>query len=97
LKQACIREAKEETGIDIDKSDLALIHVKHRLNHGEHERLDFYFTVAGYQGTLTNTEPEKCKSLDWLDITGPHPIMEHTLDSLRQWKAGKNYSDLDFE
>lgn len=97
LKQACIREAKEEIGIDIDESDLELVHVKHRLNYGEHERLDFYFTVAGYQGELTNTEPEKCKSLDWLDISDAHPIMEHTLDSLKHWQSGQNYSDLDFK
>jgi 8-oxo-dGTP diphosphatase len=96
LKQACIREAKEEIGIDISENDLEMVHVMHRLNPKEHERLDFYFTVAGYQGELTNTEPDKCKSLDWLDITQNHPIMEHSLDSLRQWKAGKNYSDLDF-
>ena len=57
-----IREAREELGIEVDPADLALVHVMH--HHSG--RLALFFEARRWSGKITNAEPDKCQSLDWL-------------------------------
>src|SRR5262245_45955032 len=66
VRQAGVREAKEETGVRIAESDLTFSTVMHRIE-GE-ERVDFFFQVHIWSGEPFNAEPEKCDDLRWFDL-----------------------------
>jgi len=55
---AAVREAKEETGVRIEASDIDFSSVMHR-NEGD-ERVDFFVHIRKWSGEPANTEPEKC-------------------------------------
>lgn len=68
-RQCAVREAKEEVGVVIRLKDLKFVHVVNRMaDNKDHERVDFFFAVQKYQGTLKNAEPEKCDNLKWAPI-----------------------------
>ncbi len=61
-----MREAEEETGVQIDTSDILFSSVMHR-NEGD-ERIDFFVHIPRWQGELVNAEPDKCDELCWVDV-----------------------------
>lgn len=65
-RQAMIREAKEEAGINIDIDDLDIAHMMHR-NEGDH-RIDFFFTAKKWFPEPNIMEPDKCDDLRWFDL-----------------------------
>lgn len=64
LIKAVVREAKEETGIDLSPEDLTLVHVMHRKEPTE-ERVDFFFITKKWTGKPKIMEPNKCDDLSW--------------------------------
>ena len=96
LKQAMIREAKEEIGIDILSQDLHLVHTLHRANTSERERLDFFFTVDAFQGLPAICEPDKCTELAYLDIHIDTQIVSYVQETLQLIEQGHNYSEREF-
>lgn len=96
LKQAMIREAHEEIGIEIDAKDLHLVHTLHRANASERERLDFFFTVDGFQGKPVNCELDKCTELAYLDIHVENQIVPYVREILQLIEQGQNYSEREF-
>lgn len=66
IKQAMIREAKEEAGIIIHEEDIEIATFLHRKT--EPERLDFFLKCNKWNGEITNAEPDKCSELTWYDI-----------------------------
>ena len=99
LKQAAIRESKEEVGVDIKPEDLKLVHVTHHVaDEGDHERMDFYFEVLSYSGELKNNEPHKCDEAGWFDLDNlPENIIPTMRESLPGIAQGKNYTDFAFK
>ena len=67
LVKAMIREAKEETGIELKPEDLKLVHVMHRKEPNE-ERVDFFFVVERWSGEPKIMEPHKCDDLRWFNV-----------------------------
>jgi len=63
LAEAMVREAQEETGININIHNLTLVHVGNRTKvdpKQDQERIDFYFTVDQWSGEPKNVESDKC-------------------------------------
>jgi len=63
-KQCIVREAMEEAGIAINLTDLAVVHVMHRLSPSR-EYFDIYLRTEKWNGDITNMEPHKCDDLKW--------------------------------
>ncbi len=63
LTQATVREAREESGVEINPRDLRLKVVMHRI--GDDERLDFFFEPKQWNGAPQNMEPKKGDDLSW--------------------------------
>lgn len=63
IKQAMIREAKEEIGVTIKEKNLHFAYVMHR--NIDHERLDFFFVSKKWSGEPKVKEPKKCERLQW--------------------------------
>ena len=79
LRQALAREVREEAGVTLNVSDLALSHTMHRWC-SDHERLDFFFTTDTYVGTIVNKEPKKCDDIAWFPLDA---LPENTIDYVR--------------
>lgn len=93
---AMAREAREEVGIDVDASNLHLVHVMHR-NCGDHERMDFFIETKMWSGEVQNTEPEKCSELVWEDLSSlPEDVMDYTKQAIALAQRGINYSSFGF-
>ena len=65
---AARREAKEETGIDIELTDLKFIHVTHRYEPSKqaNDWVDLFFEATKWQGKPYNAEPHMHSELAWL-------------------------------
>ncbi len=91
--EAAVREAKEETGVDIAQEDLALAHTMYRIC-ADHVRADYFFEVKKYSGEITNPEPEKCDGLDWYPLSKlPDNTVLYIRDALGHYAAGRIYSE----
>ena len=76
---AAAREAMEEVGVRIDPLDIEFSSVMHRLD-GE-ERVDFFVKIRDWAGEPSNTEPEKCDELRWVDM---NELPASTIPYIRQ-------------
>lgn len=76
LKQAMIREAKEEAGINVDEKDLEFICGIREKSHCRY--INFFFKTDKYSGTPKIMEEDKCESLEWIDID---KIPENTIEA----------------
>ena len=94
-----IREAKEESGVEILPKDIHFVHLAHR--HGE-DRLtnkfldwvDVYFEADLWTGEPYNAEEEKGERLDWLDLNDlPENIVPPQRDALLRIAKGEFYSE----
>lgn len=95
----CIREAKEEAGVDVNPEDIHFLHVVHR--HSAHERgddytdwVDVYYEATKWEGEPYNAEEHKSEALHWIDIDKlPENIVPPQLDALRRIAKGEKYSE----
>ena len=93
--QAVVREAKEELGIDVDIKNIEFAHIVHNLV-GENKRMDFYFIVKDFKGTIQNLEPSKCSEMLFFDKDNLPPIKKiapTTLQALQNIWNNKPYSE----
>ena len=63
FKEAMIREAQEEAGIELRGSDLSLLLTMHR--KADDERLSLFFGASNWMGEPQNMEPNKCDDMLW--------------------------------
>lgn len=64
IYQTAIREIKAKVGVDIDKDNIKPLGVMHR-NEGE-GKIDFFFLVERWRGTIKNLDPDQCEKLVWV-------------------------------
>lgn len=79
ITAAAAREAKEESGVDIDPGDLVLKTTMHRRK--DDIRMDFFFEPKKWTGELKNMEPDKCDDLQWFSATD---LPSNTIPYIRQ-------------
>lgn len=92
-RQAAVREAKEEAGVDIRSEDLTHLLTAHR-NSDNMTWVDVVFEVRQWRGELYNAEPHKHGSLDWLDLDNlPDNIAPPGRYRLEQIAAGNSYAE----
>lgn len=102
VRQAMVREAKEEAGIEIKIDNLAVVHIMNRNSKNNlpyiRERIDMFLQAKEWQGKIKNMEPEKCDDLSWFDVNNlPEntvPFIKHVIDCI---KKGVLYSEWGWE
>ncbi len=77
VSDSMIREAKEESGIEIAKKDLVpLTSVHHKTEDSEY--VDFFFAVKKWKGEPQIKEPNKCDDMSWFPIDKlPEKLLPH--------------------
>lgn len=92
LKQAMIREAKEELLIDIKEENLKIVHILHHYNGN---RINFVFRTNCYEGQIGIGEPGSCEKLEWFNINNlPINIIPKIKKTIEEIKQGIFYSSL---
>ena len=95
--EAAIREAKEETGVDLKLEDLELVHVSYRINTYDTagDYVDFFFKTTKWKGELIIAEPDKCDELLWVV---PDALPENTVgvvkEAMTHIRAGRPFSSI---
>src|SRR3990167_6416156 len=104
LREATVREAKEEIGIDIAPAYLELAHLSHRASNPTEEEgqareyIDAYFITTTWQSEPRICEPDKCDELRWVSIhTLPKETIPYIRDVLNHIANGEIYSEIGFE
>jgi 8-oxo-dGTP diphosphatase len=96
VRQAAMREAREEVGIRLDPQDLEVIGVMQR--RSDEERIDFFLASHSWQGEPSNCEPNKCDDLMW---AAPDHLPPNTIPYIRQalmnFQSGNWYSEFGWE
>lgn len=86
IKGAAIREAKEETGIEIQPTDLDIVGVMHRKS--DDERVDFFLAAHSWSGEPRNQEPDKCDQIVWFPVDripgNTIPYIKRALENYRE-------------
>ena len=95
VKEAAIREAKEEAGIEINIKHLDLVHTMHR--RANFEYIDLFFVVNKWQGEPKNKEEDKADDGNWFPITNlPENILLHLEKALNDYKNNITFSEYGF-
>lgn len=88
-----VREAKEETGVDVQIKDLKHVLTLHR-HDKDSDWIDITFDVADWEGELHNAEPHIHLELTWLDPDNlPDNIVPNVRYILEQIAAGNHYAE----
>jgi len=90
-----IREIKEEIGININKTNIELVHTIHRQGSEiNDERLDFFFICKKWDGEVQNIEPHKCDDLNWFDVNKlPDNVIPYIRDAISNYIKKIPYSE----
>lgn len=92
VMQAAVREAAEETGLQLAESDISFSTVMHRIE--DDERVDFFVQVHQWRGEPFNAEPEKCDDLRWVDINAlPANTIPYVRQALANHLAGLRFDE----
>jgi len=86
LRQAMVREVKEEAGIEVREEDLEFVCGIRRGTHSHY--INFFFRAENYFGVPTIMEKEKCDDMQWFDID---KIPENTI--VAEKRAIYNYNN----
>ncbi|PJN02560.1 DNA mismatch repair protein MutT [Streptomyces sp. CB01201] len=91
LDEAAARELKEETGLLVDPAGLVLVHVIH-VEQGWDQAgqfVLFVFATDTWTGELTNTEPDKHLTVQWVTANSmPEPAFPTTTQALAAYRDG---------
>ena len=84
-----IREAREETGIELAPDAIDLAYVMHF--RGESDRLSLFFQASRWSGEIENREPDKCEGWQWIPVDClPDETVPYARRALSDLFAGKS-------
>lgn len=77
LRQAALRELKEETGLTASEDQLEFVELLHRMST-DRVYLDIFFQVKQWKGDAMIMEPSKCNHIAWFPLVRlPENIVPH--------------------
>lgn len=92
-----IREAREESGITIKKTDLEPVTVIHRYSTNK-EYIDFFFRAKKWKGEPKIIEHNKCDDLSWFPINKlPKNTLPYVANIVKHYKNLKSFSEVDWK
>jgi 8-oxo-dGTP diphosphatase len=90
---AVIREAREETGIVVEREALRIVHVMHFRNPEGEPRVGWFFTARHWHGEPRNMEPHKCAGLSWHRADNlPENTVPYNALGIAHWLKGEPFS-----
>lgn len=94
LNEACVREAREETGVKLKSKDVHLVHVMRRYQPGD-DRVDFFYETQVWKGQIYNAEPNKCDEVIWTDMDHlPENTLPYVAEFMKLYRKSAFFSDI---
>ena len=94
-RQAAVREALEESGVQIDPKDLKMVRVIYR--HSNRTYADFVFVAETWQGEPRNAEPIKCDQVGFFDFNAlPKNILPYIKETIEDLDHPMTYAEFGF-
>jgi len=98
VKQAMVREAKEEAGIIIKSVDLHVVHTIHRKSNKNLEYIDFFLSCDKWQGRPQIIEHDKCDDMQWFSLKDlPKNTLLHIKQAIENYSNRVPFSELGFK
>lgn len=100
IREAMIREAKEEAGIEIQLADIEVCQVMHRKREQQiySDRIDFFIKVTKWTGTPKIMELDKCDDIKWFDMNNlPENTIPYIKAAIQAFKQTTAYSEFGWE
>lgn len=92
-RQALVREAREEAGVQLREKDLTLVHVMHKKSKTE-QRITLYFKTSRWEGKLRAREKHKFQAAEWFDLDElPDNLTETVAQVLKAYRRGIFFSE----
>jgi ADP-ribose pyrophosphatase YjhB (NUDIX family) len=96
VRDAAVREAREEIGVEIRQQDLNFAGVMHRKS--DDERVDFFLEVKTWMGEPSIMEIEKSDDLQWLPIQNlPKNTIPYIRRALSNFIAKRTFDEFGWE
>ncbi|MBA4602348.1 NUDIX hydrolase [Thermoactinomyces mirandus] len=96
VKQAAVREAKEETGVSLREDDVKIVGVMHRKTGDE--RIDFFAAVKNWEGEIQNREPHKCNDLRFFSLDNlPANMIPYIVRAIHNYRKGRWFDSFGWE
>jgi 8-oxo-dGTP diphosphatase len=96
VRQAAVRETREEVGLTILPEDVTFAGVLHR-REGD-ERIDFFVQVRKWSGEPVNTEPAKCDDLRWVELDNlPENTIPYVQRAIENFREGVMFEEFGWE
>ncbi|MCM1437977.1 MAG: NUDIX domain-containing protein [Roseburia sp.] len=93
MREAAVREAKEELGVKISPENLKFFTLIHkREKEWDLTFINAYFFCVQFQGEPHICEPEKCSGIKWFPLDGlPDDLINDRKEALKAYLNGINY------
>lgn len=96
VKEAAVREAKEESGIVVEEDDFRVVHVMY--NKLDTQYINFFLKTNKWKGEPINMEPDRCDDLQWFDKDN---LPENTIRFVKEYiekihGSGEIFSEFGF-
>ncbi|MFJ8648789.1 NUDIX domain-containing protein [Streptomyces sp. NPDC093546] len=86
---ALMREAREETGVVIERADVRAAVTVHHRSPGGGARVGFFFAVHRWRGAPEIREPAVCDGMDWFPLDAlPSPMVAYCRAGLDAYGSG---------
>lgn len=96
VKEAAIREVKEEAGVDVKEENVEIVGVMHR-KAGD-ERVDFFAVVKDWSGEIQNLEPHKCDDLRFFSLNNlPPNVIPYISKAIKNYKENRWFDSFGWE
>lgn len=97
LKEAMIRETKEELGIELTKEDLLYVSTIHT-DFGDDEYILITFSANKFKGNTAIMEKDKCDDLKWVLLDElPNNIIDTRQIMIENYIKNNSYSEYGFD
>ena len=100
LRQAAVREVKEEVGVDVDLNDLEFVQMVNRLSSsddGYYEYTEAYFKTTKWRGEPFMPEGELGEDMDWFNLDQlPEKTLPYVQDAIKSILNGNYYCESDW-
>jgi 8-oxo-dGTP diphosphatase len=84
IHAACVREAREEVGVPLDETSIAVVLIQHKHDEDGQERIDVFFEATlppGQQPKIM--EPGHCDQMQWCTLeSSPVPLVAYVAAAL---------------